>query len=129
VINQSNALLALRTLRHALLDVTFFNPTWRRPLAAAGRLALSRLVAEGFDVGKDSRRVAAALTLATAKRPQSAVQVSVMIWLTVSVKLHRLARLHGLTKRATIERILAEAERSAVAGMEDTAIEAYYRPW
>jgi len=129
VINQSNALLALRTLRHALLDVTFFNPTWRRPLAAAGRLALSRLVAEGFDVGKDSRRVAAALTLATAKRPQSAVQVSVMIWLTVSVKLHRLARLHGLTKRATIERIIAEAERSAVAGMEDTAIEAYYRPW
>jgi len=129
VISQSNALLTLRTLRQAHLDVTFFNPTSRRPLAAGGRLASSRLVTEGFDDGKDSSRTAAALTLATAKRTQSAVQLSVMIWLTVSVKLHRLARLHELTKRATVERIIAEAERTAVAGMEEAAIEAYYRPW
>jgi len=52
-----------------------------------------------------------------------------MIWLTVSVKLHRFARLHGLTKRAKVERIIAEAERAAVADMGDGAVEAYYRPW
>ena len=69
------------------------------------------------------------LRLRRRSEPEGAVQLSVMIRLTASVKLHRLARLHGLTKRATIERIIGEAERTAVAGMEDTAIEAYYRPW
>ncbi|MBM3378812.1 MAG: hypothetical protein FJY39_03570 [Betaproteobacteria bacterium] len=69
------------------------------------------------------------LRLRRRSEPEGAVQLSVMIRLTASVKLHRLARFHGLTKRATIERIIAEAEGTAVAGMVDAAVEAYYRSW
>lgn len=49
------------------------------------------------------------------------VRLDVMVSATTAAALQRLARHQGLSQRATLEQVLAQAEAAAIAGMHDTA--------
>lgn len=48
-------------------------------------------------------------------------RLDVVVSASAAAALQRLARHHGVTQRAMIEKVLADAEGATVAGMTDTA--------
>ena len=49
------------------------------------------------------------------------VRLDVVVSASAAAALQRLARHHGITQRAMLEQVLAQAEAAAIAGMHDTA--------
>lgn len=49
------------------------------------------------------------------------VRLDVVVSASAAAALQRLARHHGLSQRATLEKVLADAEGATVAAMKDTA--------
>jgi hypothetical protein len=56
-----------------------------------------------------------------ARRQEDAERLNMVVGVSTKRQLERLARHHGVTQRALLERLLADAEGAVVAGLKDHA--------
>jgi hypothetical protein len=60
------------------------------------------------------------------RRQEDAERLNLVVSVSAKRQLERLARHHGVTQRAMLERLLAEAEGAAVDSLKDSASQTRY---